>query len=211
VPSTPPDCTTLTVAAPGVLANDTYVDGDPLTAILVDVPAHVTLSLNTDRSSSTTLVRSYNGPDSFTYKANDGQLDSPTNATVSITVTPVNDAPGTSGGVVADDSYTTPEDTTIAHAAPPVTVEDTNLSGHPLTAILVNSLSHGTISSHNHRTFPTRRHSDLNGPDSFTYKANDGQLDSPTNATVSITVTPVNDAPGTSGGVVADDSYTTPE
>src|SRR5437773_10620399 len=60
----------------------------------------------------------YNGPDSFTYKANDGQADSPTNATVSITVTPVNDPPGTSGGIVADDSYTTPEDTTLTVSAP---------------------------------------------------------------------------------------------
>src|SRR5207247_6908731 len=88
-------------------------------------------------------------PDSFTYKANDGQLDSPTNATVSITVTPVNDAPGTSGGVVADDSYTTPEDTTLTVAAPGVLANDTDVDGDPLTAILVTGPAHGTLSLNN--------------------------------------------------------------
>ena len=96
-----------------MLANDTDIDGDPITAILVDSPAHGTLSLNSDGSFTYTPALNYNGPDSFTYKANDGLADSPTNATVSITVTPVNDPPGTSGGIVADDAYTTPEDTTL--------------------------------------------------------------------------------------------------
>ena len=49
----------------------------------------------------------YNGTDSFTYKANDGTADSNV-ATVTITVTPVNDAP-----VAANDSYTTDEDTPL--------------------------------------------------------------------------------------------------
>src|SRR5207245_4160978 len=49
----------------------------------------------------------YNGLDSFTYKANDGHLDS-TVATVTITVIPVNDAPA-----AVDDSYSVNEDTTL--------------------------------------------------------------------------------------------------
>src|SRR3989475_3561737 len=81
----------------GVLAVAAVVACDPLIAILVNGPAHGTLSLNNDGSFTYTPALNYNGPDSFTYKANDGQVDSPTNATVSITVTPVNDAPGTSG------------------------------------------------------------------------------------------------------------------
>src|SRR2546425_502425 len=82
------------------------------------------------------------GPDSFTYKANDGQADSPTNATVSITVTPVNDPPGTSGGIVADDSYSTPEDTTLTVHTPGVLSIDTDVYRDPLTAILVSSSAH---------------------------------------------------------------------
>ena len=38
--------TGLTIAAPGVLGNDTDVDGDALTAVLVSGPAHGTLALN---------------------------------------------------------------------------------------------------------------------------------------------------------------------
>src|SRR3989449_6071025 len=87
----------------------------------------------------TTLFRS-------TYKANDGQADSPTNATVSITVTPVNDPPGTSGGIVADDSYSTAEDTTLTVTAPGVLANDTDVDRDPITLILMNSPTHDTLS-----------------------------------------------------------------
>ncbi len=75
-----------------MLANDTDVEGDPLTAVLVDTPQHGTLTLNADGSFTYTPDANFNGTDSFTYKANDGQAD--TNAaTVTITVNPVNDPP----------------------------------------------------------------------------------------------------------------------
>ena len=64
------------VVAAGVLANDTDVDGDALTAVLVSGPAHGSLTLNADGSFTYTPSANYNGPDSFTYKANDGQADS---------------------------------------------------------------------------------------------------------------------------------------
>src|SRR6185436_8795376 len=98
---TTPEDTTLTVVAPGVLGNDGDVDGDPLTSILVTGPAHGVLTLNTNGSFTYTPALNYNGPDSFTYKANDGLADSPTNAVVSITVTSVIDPPGTSAVIVA--------------------------------------------------------------------------------------------------------------
>jgi Ca2+-binding RTX toxin-like protein len=84
--------TPLTVAAPGVLGNDTDADGDALGAVLVKGPAQGTLTLNADRSFTYTPAANFNGSDSFTYKASDGQAESNT-ATVSLTVTPVNDAP----------------------------------------------------------------------------------------------------------------------
>jgi len=59
--------------------------------------------LNNNGSFSYAPVANYNGPDSFTYKANDGQADSSI-ATVSITITGVNDAP-----VALNDSFTMPE------------------------------------------------------------------------------------------------------
>ncbi|MEP6478900.1 MAG: LamG-like jellyroll fold domain-containing protein [Rhodoglobus sp.] len=83
---------TLTVASPGVLGNDTDVNSDPLTAILVTGVAHGVLTLNSNGAISYVPEADYNGSDSFTYKANDGTLDSNT-VTVSLTVTAVNSAP----------------------------------------------------------------------------------------------------------------------
>ena len=83
--STPQD-TTLTVAAPGVLGNDTDADLNPLTAIKVTDPAHGTLTLGSNGSIGYVPTAGYSGPDSFTYKANDGTADSNT-VTVSLTVT----------------------------------------------------------------------------------------------------------------------------
>src|SRR4051812_27511939 len=64
--------TALTVPADGVLGNDTDPDGDALSAVLVDGPAHASaFTLNADGSFTYTPAPNYNGGDSFTYKAND--------------------------------------------------------------------------------------------------------------------------------------------
>ncbi|MBU0730135.1 MAG: cadherin-like domain-containing protein, partial [Proteobacteria bacterium] len=68
--------TTLTVYAPGVLGNDTDIESSALTALLVTGPANGTLTLNTDGSFIYTPASNFVGTDSFTYKANDGGLDS---------------------------------------------------------------------------------------------------------------------------------------
>ena len=77
--------TALTVAARGVLANDTDPDGNPMTAIQASGPAHGTLTLNANGSFTYTPAAGYSGVDSFTYKAFDGTAYSAA-ATVSITV-----------------------------------------------------------------------------------------------------------------------------
>ena len=77
---------TLNVPAPGVLANDSDPDGNPLTAAQVSGPAHGQLSFSSSGSYTYTPTDFYSGPDSFTYEAKDGTLSSNT-ATVSITVT----------------------------------------------------------------------------------------------------------------------------
>src|SRR5205823_666516 len=84
--------TPLTITAPGALGNDTDPEGSTLTAVLGTVPAHGTLTLNANGSFTYTPGADYNGADSFTYKANDGTLDSNV-ATVSLTVTSINDNP----------------------------------------------------------------------------------------------------------------------
>jgi len=91
-PYTTDEDTPLTVNAPGVLANDTDANGDDLTAEWVSGPSHGVLDLYEDGSFEYTPDPNYNGPDSFTYKAHDG-IEPSNEATVSITVEPVNDAP----------------------------------------------------------------------------------------------------------------------
>ena len=82
----------LSVAAPGLLANDTDADGNSLTATLVAGPASGLLTLNANGSFSYTPAADVNGPITFTYRANDGSSNSNT-ATVTINITAVNDAP----------------------------------------------------------------------------------------------------------------------
>ena len=64
--------TLLIVAADGVLGNDSDPNGDPLSAVLVEDPAHGTLALGADGSFEYTPDADYNGIDTFSYKANDG-------------------------------------------------------------------------------------------------------------------------------------------
>ncbi|HZE73927.1 MAG TPA: cadherin-like domain-containing protein [Gemmatimonadales bacterium] len=91
----------LTVAAPGVLGNDSDPDGDPLTAVKLTNPTRGSVTLNANGSFTYTPTPNLNGPDSFTYAANDGIQNSNT-ATVSITVNPVNDAPSFAAGASQD-------------------------------------------------------------------------------------------------------------
>ncbi len=60
-------------------------NGDPLTCTLVTLPSHGTATLTSCSGGTYTSTGGYTGPDSFTYRANDGSLNSPT-ATVTATV-----------------------------------------------------------------------------------------------------------------------------
>src|SRR5439155_1108761 len=101
----------LTIDAPhGVLANDSDLDGDTLSASVVSGPANGSLSLNTDGSFSYTPSPNFSGADSFTYAASDGSLQTP--ATVTLTVNPVAHAP-----VPAIDNYSTGEDVPLVVGA----------------------------------------------------------------------------------------------
>lgn len=77
----------LNVSAPGVLANDTDVDGNNLTAILISGPANGTLNLTNNGGFMYVPNSGFLGIDTFTYRANDGQSNSAP-ATVTISVQP---------------------------------------------------------------------------------------------------------------------------
>ena len=192
-----PEDVPLNVAAPGVLANDTDVDGDPLTAVKVSDPANGSVTLNANGSFTYTPNANFNGTDTFTYKAQGGGADS-SPATVTITVTPVADVP-----VAAPDSFTTAEDTALNISAPGVLGNDSDPEGG-LSAVKVANPAHGTLVLNANGSFTYTPTANFSGTDSFTYKANDGAADSNV-VTVTITVTAVNDPP-----VAVNDTYSTP-
>ena len=164
------------------------VEGETLTYSVVSDPSNGSLSSVTGNQVTYTPNQDWNGTDTFTYKANDGTADSNT-ATVTITVTAVNDAP-----VSSDENITTDEDTGIRTGFSSSDVD----SGDTLTYSVVANPSNGTVTIDNANSEPGlyTPNQDWNGTDTFTYKANDGELDSNV-STVTITVAAVNDAPTT--------------
>jgi VCBS repeat-containing protein len=191
--------TALNILLPGVLANDSDIDGNGLTAQLAAGPAHGSLTLNPNGSFAYTPAANYNGPDSFTYRANDGATNSAP-ALVSITVRPINDAP-----VALNDAYSTDEDTPLVVSAPGVLANDSDTEGAAITAILVEGPARGTLELNASGSLTYTPDTNFHGSDSFTYKVSDGAAESAA-ATVSITVRPVTDTP-----VANNDNYSTDE
>lgn len=172
----------LSISAPGVLGNDSDADSDPLSAQLVTNVSNGALTLNTDGSFTYQPDPNFSGSDTFTYRASDGTALSNI-ATVTITVHPVNDPPVAQGQGVQIN-----EDTAIE-----ITLTATDTEGSALTYAVVTPPAHGQLSG----SAPVLTYTpDLNyhGGDSFTFKANDGGLDSNI-ATVTITISPINDPP----------------
>ena len=162
--------TALTVAAPGVLGNDSDPDHDSLSALRASGPSHGTLTLNANGSFTYRPDDNFNGSDSFTYRANDGTVDS-NQATVTITITATNDRP-----TAADDAYSTAEDTALTVNAPGVLDNDNDAEHDPLSAVLVSQPSHGTLTLNADGSFTYSPEDNFNGSDSFTYRASDGSL-----------------------------------
>jgi VCBS repeat-containing protein len=185
--------TVLLVPGPGVSGNDADAEGAALAVALVAGPAHGTLALNPDGSFSYTPDADFNGSDSFTYRANDGGLDSNL-ATVALAVNPVNDAP-----TAADGGASTDEDTAVAGS-----VSAGDVDGDSLAAALVQGPAHGEVALNADGTYVYTPAADYFGADSFTFQVNDGQAVSGI-ASVSLEIAPVNDAP-----VAHDDVLTEP-
>ncbi len=91
----------LTVAAPGVLANDTDADGDALTATGATQPANGTVTLAAGGGFTYTPAAGFSGTDTFTYTASDGTAASAA-TTVTITVRQVQPPVRATTEVVAD-------------------------------------------------------------------------------------------------------------
>lgn len=129
--------TVFELPAPGILGNDTDVDNDALTAVLVSGPAHGTLDLGADGSLTYASDANYFGPDSFTYVASDGQLQSSA-AAVTFDILSVNDVPLTQ----ADSAITGLETEVII----PVLDNDIDIDGTIVasTVVVVTPAANGT-------------------------------------------------------------------
>jgi len=164
-------------------------DGDTLTFSILSNPTNGTIS-GFDPATGELIYtpdEDYHGPDTFTFEAcdPDGLCDT---GTVTIMVEPIDDPP------VADpQDLTTPEDTAL-----PITVTGSDVDGDPITYGVVSGPSHGTISGFDPDTgeliyTPAEN---FNGTDSFVFEACDPHPEHGcAQATVTITVTPVNDPP----------------
>jgi uncharacterized repeat protein (TIGR01451 family) len=185
----------LNIPAAGVLANDYDADGDSLSAIWFSGPSNGSLTLNADGSFTYTPTNDYTGADSFTYGASDGLLTGAV-ATVSLSVTNINDAP-----VLGLDEFPAVEDTPLDL---PVLDNDGDVDGDPLTISSVTDTNVTIIGGTNLVYIPP---ADFNGTNTFTYIVDDGNGGSVTGS-VTVTVGAVNDDPTLNGesGSTAEDT-----
>jgi hypothetical protein len=185
-----------TVQICGVSPGPAYDAGQTVTMTAVSsnpaIVPHPTISgSGTMRTLSYTPAADANGEVTVTVTANDGQATNNTfSRTFKIIVTAVNDAP-----VAVNDAYTTNEDTPLIVVTPGVLANDSDVDSPTLTSILVTGPTHAQSFTLNaDGSFNYTPVANYNGPDSFTYKVNDGSLNSNV-ATVTVNVVAVNDAP----------------
>jgi hypothetical protein len=166
------------------------IEGDPITFPVVTMPAHGVLS-GTPPNLIYTPNANFTGTDMFSFRASDGMATSAV-ASITIIVTPLNDAPVAFNSTVAsvEDDFSTP-----------VVLSGADADGDPLTYTIQTPPAHGTLTrlsffvSYLWRYRPVPNY---NGPDSFTFTVSDGVLFSMP-ATVTINVAPVNDEPVATG------------
>lgn len=156
-------------------------EGDTLSYIVLNQPANGTLT-GTAPNLLYAPSKNFSGSDSFTFQASDGSLSSAI-TTISITVSPINDAP-----TAQAQSVTLLEDATAA-----ITLTGSDVDGDTLSYRVVTQPISGTVSGVAPNVSYTPS-SDYNGTDSFSFVSNDGTVDS-TPATVSLSITAQNDAP----------------
>ncbi|MEM1095994.1 MAG: tandem-95 repeat protein [Bacteroidota bacterium] len=185
-----------------VLANDTDVDGrlDVSTVTIVTAAANGTALANADGTITYTPAADFNGTDSFSYTVNDYSGATSNAATVTVTVTAVNDVP-----TVTDDSATTLEDIAVAIN---VLANDADVDGtlDTSTVTVFTAATGGTALANADGTITYTPAADFNGADSFSYTVNDDSGATSNAATVTVTVTAVNDVP-----IAIDDPVTTAE
>jgi len=185
------------LAALGVndlLINSNDVDGGTLAVSTTPsvAPSNGLLILSSDGTFTYTPNADFNGTDAFTYEITDGNGGT-VQATVMIDVTPVNDAPFVPGS-----SITLDEDASYAATlgVNDLLINSIDVDGDALTvsATPVVGPTNGVLILSATGTLTYTPNADFNGTDAFTYEVTDGN-GGITQAVVTITVNPINDAP----------------
>ena len=176
-------------------ANDSDIDDaiDLNSVTIVGAPANGNLVINGDGTVTYTHNGSETLSDSFTYTISDVSGGISNTASVNITVMPVNDAP-----VAGDDAATVDEgNSVLIDLAANDTDADNAIDLNSIT--IVAAPVNGTLVVNGDGTVTYNHDGSETLSDSFTYTISDISGAISNTATVNITVTPVNDAPTTSG------------
>ncbi len=171
-------------ASAGLLANDSDVEQNSLSAFLSLPPSNGTATVESDGSFVYTPDSGFVGTDSFEYTADDGS-DLSASTTVTVTVEPL---------VPTDEAYEVAEDTMLTVSIAEGVLANDSSTG-PLTASLVDTPSSGTVALSPDGSFTYEPAADFNGTVTFTYDVIDDQSVTQTTSTTTITVLPVNDSP----------------
>ena len=181
-----------------VLANDTDVDGDTVSTVIIDTqPSNGSVTIENDKINYQPNSN-FEGTDSFTYYAQDSTGAIGNAATVTINITGDNDLPR-----AVNDSAITDEDTPVSID---VLANDSDVDGgiDSRAVSMIGAPSQGSININSVNGAITYTPSaNFNGEDSFNYVVKDVDDGTSNEATVSITINPINDAP-----VANDDSVT---
>jgi hypothetical protein len=199
-------------------SNFTDVDGNALASITItSIPDDGDLSLGTTAVTANQVITAaqlatltyrpdgnYNGTDSFTWSASDGTTDAMAGATVSLTITAVNDAP-----MVTTVAVTTDEDVAYTFTDTDFLSQYVDAEGSTMQSITVADLPSGgvlslgtaavtagqVIATANLGSLTYAPNKDYSGNDSFSWLASDGTLTSITAGQVALTVTNLPDPP----------------
>jgi uncharacterized repeat protein (TIGR01451 family) len=194
-----PDVLTVAEDTPGtvdVVANDTDGDADALTATIKTDATHGHATI-ANGVVTYTPDAGYNGPDAVTYTVCDASAACVDGA-LTITVTPVNDAPPSPAGTALTTAEDTPHSGSLAGATDP--------DGDDLTFGATTAPAHGDVTVNPDGSYTYTPDADYHGTDSFGYEVCDAAALC-ASATATVTVTPVNDAPAAPAGT----AFSTPQ
>ena len=168
-----------------VMSNDADIGLRPLTAVLVSSVSHGTLAWNADGTFTYTPAAGYVSTDRFTYRVNDGAVDSPA---IEVTIEVTNSVP-----VAGADFYQVPHDRTLTVAAAAgILANDSDADRDHLVPQLVSGVLHGSLTLNSDGSFTYTPAAGYVGTDRFIYRAADGIT---TSSDVTVTLTVTNAAP----------------